>query len=704
MAIKIKRTLIPLVLLLILFSASQNLSTGQTPDTNLFLPLVNNNPTGWIGPDAGTIVSLAIDPINPQIVYAGSFGSGVFKSQDGGKTWQPASQGLANLYVNSMAINPSNPSTVYVGTYRNQVFKSTDGGNTWYWSGTGMQDGTIVYSIAIDPYSPSVIFAGTRGISNNGNPPWSGVVYKSTDAALTWEPVLTNLGGPDLQDWAYSLVVNPHSHNEVLLAAHESGPYKSINYGENWFSIDNGINPGSGDTGRSIVIGQQPEDAFTYFYGVWRVDSVYKTKSGGSVWALANKNISNQHVYSITLDPQNINNVYLATFTSGIIKSTDAGNSWQSGGLPLDDIYSVAIDPFTTSQLLAGTSGDGVYRSEDSAKTWLHSSTGIENAMVTAVVISPVDNNISYASLYGGGVSQHDKRNNSWAEISNGLSDRFVWDLVMDPAHPGLLYALTNEAGLFRNDLNTGNGWILTGSGLPLTNNNLVPAYPPDHPFATREMQEAMAGDNQSTTLSPSFFTPLIKMVFAPADPLVVYMATAGSGVYRSNNAGQSWQSAGLATESIVTLAVDRFSSYLVYAATGTPGGTMVSTDGGSHWDNSGLATTCYSLMASPVQAGVLYAGTSDGIYRYQAGVWTPMGLSGRAITVIQLDPTHSGRIFAGADQGAYYSLDSGQTWIFADKALTGQTIEAISLDPINPNLVYFSTETHGIFLLAFQF
>src|SRR5512135_3396669 len=139
MVLQLKRILIPVIILLILLATGQSKSAGQTLTLNSFLPLIVQNRSGWIGPDGGTIVALAIDPSNPQTVYAGSYGSGVFKSLDGGTTWQAASQGLTNLYIYSLAIDPTHPATVYAGTYRSQVYKSEDGGKTWHWSGNGMQ-------------------------------------------------------------------------------------------------------------------------------------------------------------------------------------------------------------------------------------------------------------------------------------------------------------------------------------------------------------------------------------------------------------------------------------------------------------------------------------------------------------------------------------------------------------------------------------
>jgi len=653
----------------------------------------------WIGPYGGTFVSIAIDPADPQVVYAGSYGSGVYKSLDGGNTWSLASQGLTNLFVYSLAIDPSHPSNIYAGTYRNQIFKSTNGGNSWRWSGSGMQAKAIVYNIAIDPVSPNIIYAATRGISNNGSPPWKGVVYKSTNAGVSWAPCLTNLGGSDVQDWVYSVIVNPHSHDEVLVAAHEYGPIRSDNYGSTWYSIDNGV---SDYSGRSIAISQIPDYARTYYYGVWHLDTIYKSTDGAASWRPVNQGHTYQHVYSIALDPQNVRNVFLATFVNGILKTTDGGTSWQSSGLSIDHIYSVTMNPQTTSQLLAGTAGDGISRSEDAGQSWYHSNTGIDNAMVTSVVVSPSNSERLYASLYGGGIYQTDYQGDIWNEINIGLTDLFVHDLVMDPAHPEVLYALTDQGGLFTNDLNTGNGWIYAGAGLPLTS-SIQPAYPPDHPFATLDMQEAFA-EQSTTNFNPSsVHVALFKMTYAPSSSQIAYLATGGTGVYRSSNGGQSWLPAGLTSQSITTLAVDLTNPDLVYAATGTSSSLLVSTNGGKNWTSVSSPAIIYSLSASPLATGILYAGTGNGIYRYQAGAWTSLGLSGRIVTAVKLDPAHPGLLYAGTDKAGYYSKNNGQNWSVADENLIGQTIEAITVNPNNPSLVYFSTMTHGIFLFAFQ-
>src|SRR4030043_497596 len=479
---KINRILIPCIIFILISLGNPTISSGQAPETNTFIPIILNNPSeraqnnklylpiisydppSWIGPYGGTIITAVIDPSDTQVVYAGSFGSGVFKSEDGGDSWHAVNQGLTNLYIYSLAIDPTLPSTLYAGTYHSQVYKSQDGGNSWTWSGSGIQDQAVVYSLAVDPETSSNVYASTRGISNNGFEPWNGVEYKSSEGGQSWTPSLTDVGGIGVKDWVYSLAINPNSPNQLFAATHENGPFRSDDYGSTWHTIHDGINDPSG---RAIVISPQAEFSSILYHGVWHFDSVYKSVNSGDLWTGANNGIPQEMVYSMAIDPNSPDSVFLATFSHGLLRTSDGGDSWQNTGLA-DQIYTVIINPKLTNIMFAGTSGNGLFRSADYGSSWQRSDTGINNAIVTSGVPSPTDPDKITSSLYGAGVFQTANRGQSWEEENAGLGDKLVHDLVMDPAHPGRLYALTDSGGLFQNDLNTGKGGISIVGGLPL--------------------------------------------------------------------------------------------------------------------------------------------------------------------------------------------------------------------------------------------
>jgi hypothetical protein len=224
-----------------------------------------------------------------------------------------------------------------------------------------------------------------------------------------------------------------------------------------------------------------------------------------------------------------------------------------------------------------------------------------------------------------------------------------------------------------------------------------------DHPFASHEMQESFATASETQEISQPTVENLMAMAYALSAPNIAYLGTGGSGVYKSTNGGLSWQPAGLTGEYIWSVAVDPADPDLVYAATSTPGSLKVSLDGGATWTDANLQVTFYSLATSPASPGRLVAGTDSGLFRYQAGSWTQMGLSDQVVNAIAIDPHNSSVIYAGTTNGAYYTIDGGTTWFTGPLELNGIIIQSISLDPSQPHLVYFGTKTHGIFLATIR-
>jgi photosystem II stability/assembly factor-like uncharacterized protein len=698
---KLKFIIVAFIIVIAFGFGRHRSSSGQSFTNYIYFPLVSIDRTTWIGPYGGTIVAVAIDPIFPNVIYAGTYGSGVFKSPDRGDHWSEVNSGLGNLQIYSLAIDPVNPSIIYAGTYRSQVYKSTNGGNSWTWAGNGMQNPAIVYSMAIDPVNPSVVYAATRGERicdpDGSNCNYNGIVYKSSNAGLTWLPSLVNVAGPTTEDYAYSLAVNPNRHEQVHATFHQHGLWRSDDSGVTWGYI----NPGINQYGRSIIISPQLDYSSTYYYGTWDAPSVYKTINSGGLWTSVNNEVI--HVYSMAFDPLSANTVYVASFSHGVVKTNNGGQNWQDAGLQSNSLYSIVVNPNATNNLFVGTDGDGLYRSTDYAASWQRSITGINDAMVTTAVHSPTNPNLTYASIYGAGVYTSDGRTNTWQEINNGLDDKFVHDLIMDPSNPSLLYALTDTAGLFQYNLSGSNGWVKVGMGLPLS---FVPqsAYPPDHPNATLDMQEAVTVPQEFTEVAQLANVGLLTMVYAPSNSSRAYIGTVFSGAYRSTDGGQSWVSAGLGGQSVYSLAVDVLDPNLVYAATNIANSMKYSTDGGQNWKDANLSAQFYSVTTSPTQPGVVYAGTNTGIYRYQAGSFTSLGLSDQSVTSIACDPNRPGVIFAGTSSGAYYSTNWGSSWTFVDQQLDGQTILSISFNPTVPNLVYFSTKAHGVYLTYIKY
>ena len=109
------------------------------------------------GPEDGVIRALAIDPVTPSTLYAGTQGGGVFKSVDSGGSWTVMNSGLANADVRALAIDPLTPTVVYAGTYGGGVFRSTNGGGSWSPVNSGLPSDTYVNALVIDPLTPSTV-------------------------------------------------------------------------------------------------------------------------------------------------------------------------------------------------------------------------------------------------------------------------------------------------------------------------------------------------------------------------------------------------------------------------------------------------------------------------------------------------------------------------------------------------------------------
>jgi uncharacterized repeat protein (TIGR02543 family) len=318
-----------------------------------------DGPFEWIQVNNGLtdkyVSSLAIDPTNTQVIYAGTNDSaddsGVFKSTDGGTSWTRMSNGLTGLRVRSLAIDPANSQVVYAGTSE-YVFKSTNGGTLW----TRMNNGLVnsfgyVSSLVIGPTNAPGIYAGT---SERG-------IFKSMDSASSWTQM--NNGLTSLV--VYSLAIGP-TNTQVVYAATKNGVFKSTNGGTSWTLT--GLTSTSTHTIlRSLAV--DPTNTQVFYSGA-EDGYVYKSTNGGSSWTQSGVATGSLDILSLAVDPTNTQVVYAGAAASisssgGVFKSTDGGSSWTGIGNGLTHLYvdCLAIDPTHTQVVYAGTNGDGVFKS-----------------------------------------------------------------------------------------------------------------------------------------------------------------------------------------------------------------------------------------------------------------------------------------------------------------------------------------------------
>jgi len=177
--------------------------------------------------------TLVIDPVNPSTVYVGTLGAGVFKTTDGGATWNSANTGLpVSALVLSLAIDPSTPAILYAGTSGTsgeRVFKTTNGGATW--SNTGLSSSQPVTALAMQPQTPSTVFAGT----------FDGI-FKTTNGGATWTDVTAGLSNQDgSRITIFSLVFDPQTPTTLYAGSFDNGVFKTTNGGGSWNQSNNGL-------------------------------------------------------------------------------------------------------------------------------------------------------------------------------------------------------------------------------------------------------------------------------------------------------------------------------------------------------------------------------------------------------------------------------------------------------------------------------
>ena len=305
-----------------------------------------NANASWVASNTGlpssNIATLAIDPITPSTLYAGTWGDGIFKSTDAGANWSSINTGLSSLHMQAMVIDPTTPSTLYVGSYSGGVSKSIDGGINWSDSNTGLTN-LNVRDLVFDPTNSDTLYAGTY---NSG-------VFKSIDAGANWTTVntgLTNL-------YAFTLAIDPITPSTLYVGTYLGGVFKSIDGGTNW----NISNTGLGHLNiRSLAIDPGTPDTI---YVATQGGGLYKSTNGANNWSGNFQAV--ETIYTVIIDPTTPSTIYVGTYLNGMYRTTDGGTNWSSfiSGFGIKDTPSIAIDPVSPNTLYAGTNdGSGVYK------------------------------------------------------------------------------------------------------------------------------------------------------------------------------------------------------------------------------------------------------------------------------------------------------------------------------------------------------
>lgn len=399
-----------------------------------------------------TIYSLAIDPTNTKIVYAGTF-SKVLKTRNGGKSWVSLWRGLTNTTVNSLALDPTNTKTIYASCFDGGIRKSENGGRRWYdiseglsgiyWHGNGPPIGTSVcrsHSVAVDPANTNTIFAGTE----EG-------IFKSVESGLNWQLV----GVPVCK--ISHIEIDAAHPNTVFLAMSGGAPFvtKSTDYGDSWI----GVQP---DTGIADVmsVAIDPTNSDIVYAGTYSGRTgMFKSEDGGTIWNEINNGLEwmDRCIESVEIHPFDTNIIFIGT-ADGVFKSINAGELWMEIGLAGIHVMWVETDPVAPNTLYAATYGQGIFKSTDGGDNWYQINEGLTELKVSEIAIDPSDTNIVYASTFGGGVFKSTDSGLNWSAINAGLTNLMARAVRIDPIDTNIIYVGIFDSGVYRSD-NAGSSW-----------------------------------------------------------------------------------------------------------------------------------------------------------------------------------------------------------------------------------------------------
>jgi photosystem II stability/assembly factor-like uncharacterized protein len=428
---------------------------GGLGDSGLFRS--TNGGTDWTkledATSPGGASAIAVHPTNGNILYAS--GNGISKSVNGGNTWTDVSAGLptyapaAYRSIYSIAIDPKDPTVLYAGVQVSGVFQKIGNGN---WTHIGTTTVSVV-DVAMAPSTPteSLVIAA----------PYNGGVVSVTKSGTQ-----TQLDDTDLNSSALVNAVAVHPTNpDIIYAAAEQtvqgGLFKTTDGGDDWTKLDLGL----GSAQEMLDVAINPNSTNTVFAG-GRGSGVFKTTNGGAAWGRTP--IAASTVTQVDSSSADANTAYAAVSGGGVWKTTNGGASWspRSNGMTSLNANDVTIDPFTHQTAYVGTFDSGVFKTEDGGANWVQSNVGLSETQVREVVVSRSDPDILYtAATYGQTIQRSDNGADSWAAVTNtGLGGSYPADLIVDPDDDTHLFVRTDE-GIFESE-NSGANWTKKNSGL----------------------------------------------------------------------------------------------------------------------------------------------------------------------------------------------------------------------------------------------
>ena len=692
-----------------------------------------------IGPanPGGRIAVVAGIPGKPETFYVAGAAGGIIKTTNGGTTWTPIFDDQVVASIGAIAIAPSDENVLWVGTgegdprnstsFGNGVYRSNDAGRTW--SYLGLDDSERIKRIVVHPTDPNVAYVCALGHAWGPNEQRG--VFKTTDGGKTWAKTLyknTTTGCSDiamdpsdpkiLYAGMYTHLRKPWRFDS---GGGETALYKSTDAGATWKRLTNGL-PTEAMDRPGMAVSQSTPNVVYLITETKSQGTFFRSDDKGETWKKMSDNtvISFRPFYydDIRVDPANPDRVF--ALAGQLQVSNDAGRTWANAGNGTHgDHQAMWIDPKNPKRILEGSDG-GFQISYDGAQTW------------------EVMNNFSFAQFYHvsydlqkpytlcGGLQDNGTwcgpnmvtstegiRKRDWVTISGG--DGF--EGVQNIAEPWIVYSDSQGGQTYVTNLKT-------------NTSRQNPPYPKD----LSSTGSAIAGYKYRFNWN----TPIVR---SPHDPKKIYMG--GNVLFSTVNHGQSWsvmspdlttndkskqQSSGgdivvdnTAAEfhcTIIAISESPVTAGVIWVGT-DDGNLQVTKDNGAHWTNviknvPGIPANSWipNVEASPFNAGeayVVFDRHRDNDFAPHAYKTTDYGATWTEITsnlpkkgylhVVRSDIKQKGLLFAGTELGVYASWNDGKTWVNMRNGLAAAPVVEVLIHPVTNDLI-IATHGRGLYIL----
>lgn len=642
------------------------------------------------GEGSYSIGCLAIDPNNTNVVWVGSgennnqrsvsYGDGLYKTEDGGKSWKNV--GLKNSeHIGRIAIDPTNSDIVYVAAYGpvwssggdRGIYKTTDGGKTWNRI-LNISEHTGFNEVMLDPRHPNIIYAAAHQRQRKiftyiGGGPES-ALYKSTDAGATWNKMMEGLPSGDLG--RIGLNYSP-ANPDVLYAVVEApegkgGVFKSTDRGASWEK--QGGYTSSGNYYQKIFC--DPKDVNKIF-----VINAYMviSKDGGKTFSNLGEKSKHIDNHVIWINPKNTDH-YLVGCDGGLYESFDAGENWDfKANIPVTQFYKVATDnAFPFYHIHGGTqdnfsiggpsrtlSANGIFNSD-----WYFTSLG--DGFESQVDQSNPD--IVYAQAQYGALNRYDKKSGEYLSIQPQEQEgeaayRWNWDapLVISQFDNKRLYFAANK--VFRSD-DRGNTWkVISGDLSRQIDRNTLPV-----------MGKVWSMDAVAKNGSTDIYGNITALTESKLDENLLYAGTDDGLIHVTTDGGRNWMKVdnipGIPERTYVNqIIASQHNKNVAYATFNHHRNgdfhpyVYKTSDAGKTWkaiqNNLPERGTAYCIAEDHVNADLLFAGTEFGVFVSIDGgaKWIQLkgGLPTIAVRDLEIQKRENDLVLATFGRG-FYVLD----------------------------------------------